>query len=615
MARSQDAAGPSKLTWLLIIGVVSFSALLSYALADGRGEDLAYSELKAAVEAGKVREATVSKDEIRAELAPDVAGGPARRVRSVRIPGDDQIVRLLLERGVKVTGARDSSGLEMLFVWILPLGLLLLVFGRGWVDALRGSGGMVAAGKSHARVYVETDVKVTFADVAGVDEAKQELAEVVEFLRTPEKFRRLGGSLPKGILLVGPPGTGKTLLARAVAGEASVPFFSISGSEFVEMFVGVGAARVRDLFAQAKPKAPCIVFIDELDALGKVRGVGINPHEEREQTLNQLLVELDGFDPRQGVVLMAATNRPEILDPALLRAGRFDRHVLVDRPDRSGRRAILDVHARKVTLGRDVDLDAIAGMTAGMAGADLANIVNEAALLAVRRSRDAVAQADLVEAIERVVAGLEKKSRVLRPSEKERVAHHELGHALVALAIPGCDPVQKISIIPRGISGLGYTMQRPIEDRFLATKGELEGRIAVLLGGRTAEELVYREVSTGAQDDLVKATDIARAMVKAFGMSPMVGSTSLERERPMLVDVPAHGGGEYSEATAREIDLEVRRIMEEQRARVTRLLEDRLTALRAAARELLERETLSGDELAAILKRGRPERTAAGAHR
>jgi cell division protease FtsH len=312
---------------------------------------------------------------------------------------------------------------------------------------------------------------------------------------------------------------------------------------------------------------------------------------------------------------MAATNRPEILDPALLRAGRFDRHVLVDRPDRTGRRAILEVHARKVTLGRDVDLDAIAGMTAGMAGADLANIVNEAALLAVRRSRDAVAQADLVEAIERVVAGLEKKSRVLRPSEKERVAHHELGHALVALAIPGSDPVQKISIIPRGIAGLGYTMQRPIEDRFLATKGELEGRIAVLLGGRTAEELVYREVSTGAQDDLVKATDIARAMVKAFGMSPMVGSTSLERERPMLVDVPAPGGGDYSEATAREIDLEVRRIMEEQRARVTRLLEDRLPALRAAARELLERETLSGDELAAILKRGRPARAAAGAHR
>jgi cell division protease FtsH len=451
---------------------------------------------------------------------------------------------------------------------------------------------------------VETDDKVTFADVAGVDEAKEELREVNEFHKTPEKFTKLGGKIPKGILLVGPPGTGKTLLARAVAGEAGVTFFSISGSEFVEMFVGVGAARVRDLFEQAKGKAPCIIFIDELDALGKARGVGPMAHEEREQTLNQLLVEMDGFDPRVGVILMAATNRPEILDPALLRAGRFDRHVTVDRPDKNGRLDILRVHAKKVALSREADLEQIAAMTPGFSGADLANVVNEAALLAVRRGKDQVDISELHEAVERIIAGLEKKNRVLNKMEKERVAFHETGHALVALSIPGSDHVQKISIIPRGVAALGYTLQLPTEDRFLMTKSELENKVAVLLGGRIAEETIFGEASTGAQNDLVKATDIAKSMVKAYGMSEKLGTITLERERqPQFLQLPvASEKGDYSEETAREIDCEVRRIVDEQYGRVRRLLEDRKAVLQQGARLLLEREVMTGAELKTILE-------------
>jgi cell division protease FtsH len=456
---------------------------------------------------------------------------------------------------------------------------------------------------------MEKDIKVTFADVAGVDEAKEELSEVIEFLKTPEKFTKLGGKIPKGILLVGPPGTGKTLLARAVAGEAAVPFFSISGSEFVEMFVGVGAARVRDLFEQAKLKAPCIIFIDELDALGKARGMGPMVHEEREQTLNQLLVEMDGFDPRIGVILMAATNRPEILDPALLRAGRFDRHVLVDRPDKMGRLAILKVHARSVAFAPDADLEVIAAMTPGFSGADLANVVNESALLAVRRGKERVGSAELQEAVERVIAGLEKKNRVLNKMEKERVAYHETGHALVALSIPGSDAVQKISIIPRGISALGYTLQLPTEDRFLMAKSELENKIAVLLGGRTAEELIFGEVSTGAQNDLLKATDIAKSMVKAYGMSEKLGTITLEQERqPQFMQIQGlpHERGDYSEETAREIDCEVRRIIDEQYDRVKRLLGEKKGALQEGAKMLLEREVISGTELQAIMNTAKP---------
>jgi cell division protease FtsH len=450
---------------------------------------------------------------------------------------------------------------------------------------------------------MEKDVKVTFADVAGVDEAKVELQEVIEFLKTPEKFRRLGGKIPKGILLVGPPGTGKTLLAKAVAGEAGVPFFSISGSEFVEMFVGVGAARVRDLFVQAKEKAPCIIFIDELDALGKARGVGPIGHEEREQTLNQLLVEMDGFDQRAGVILMAATNRPEILDPALLRAGRFDRQVLVDRPDKAGRLAILRIHARGVPLASETDLETIAAMTPGFAGADLANIINEAALLAVRRGKDRVGLPELQEAVERVIAGLEKKNRVLNKQEKEWVAHHEVGHALVALSIPGSDTVQKISIIPRGVAALGYTLQLPTEDRFLMTKSELENRIAVLLGGRVAEQLVYAEVSTGARDDLLKATDIAKSMVKAYGMSEKLGQVSFDGERqPLFLQTGRpQTGGEYSEQTSQEIDAEVRRIIDDQYARVMSILRAQQDVLHEAATVLLSKETITGEELQAIV--------------
>ncbi|MBP8117495.1 MAG: ATP-dependent zinc metalloprotease FtsH, partial [Nitrospira sp.] len=480
----------------------------------------------------------------------------------------------------------------------------VLFFGVWWflLRRMGQSQGFMTVGQSKAKIYVEKEVKVTFADVAGVDEAKQELEEIIEFLKTPEKFRRLGGKIPKGILLVGPPGTGKTLLAKAVAGEAGVPFFSISGSEFVEMFVGVGAARVRDLFEQAKGKAPCIIFLDELDALGKARGVGPMAHEEREQTLNQLLVEMDGFDSRVGVILVAATNRPEILDPALLRAGRFDRQVLVDRPDKIGRLAILKVHARTITIANQADLETIAAMTPGFVGADLANLLNEAALLAVRRGKDTVSLSELQEAVERVIGGLEKKNRVLNKMERARVAHHEVGHALVAMSIPGGDAVHKISIIPRGIAALGYTMQLPTEDRFLMTVSELKNRIAILLGGRAAEEVTYGEVSTGAQDDLRKATDIAKSMVKAYGMSEKLGQVSLERDRQsiFLQTGPSQTPGDYSEQTSREIDCEVRLLIDEQFERARNLITSQEAILRKAAQVLLEKETISGEELKAL---------------
>src|SRR6266700_250605 len=461
----------------------------------------------------------------------------------------------------------------------------------------------MSIGKSKAKIYVEADTGVTFHDVAGVDEAKDELREVVDFLKSPADYGRLGGRMPKGVLLVGPPGTGKTLLAKAVAGEAKVPFFSISGSEFVEMFVGVGAARVRDLFQQAHQQAPAIIFIDELDALGRARGIGsyAGGHDEKEQTLNQLLVELDGFDSRSGLVILAATNRPEILDPALLRAGRFDRQVLVDRPDKKGRVQILGVHLKKVRLAPDTDPEQIAALTPGFTGADLANLVNEAALLATRRGGEAVTLADFTGAVERIVAGLEKKNRLLNPFERKVVAYHEMGHALVAMSLPGSDPVHKISIIPRGIGALGYTIQRPIEDRFLMSREELENKMAVLLGGRAAEHVVFGRLSTGAADDLAKVTEIARSMVMRYGMDERLGHIAYEGDRSAFLGVPpAFQERRYSEDTAREIDRAVHDVVDQAFKRAVAILEERRATLEQGARNLLAKETLVEDDLRAL---------------
>ncbi|HEU0069376.1 MAG TPA: ATP-dependent zinc metalloprotease FtsH [Nitrospiraceae bacterium] len=569
-------------------------------------EELPYSEFKTLLAAGNVAEVTVTRQSLLGKLKPEEGSKEPKLFTTVRVE-DPDLVKELNVRNVKFTGMIESTFLRDIMWWVIPA----LIFGGIWFFVIRrlgqglgqGQKGFMTVGKSKAKIYAEKDTKVTFADAAGVEEAKEELREVIEFLKTPEKFTRLGGKIPKGILLVGPPGTGKTLLARAVAGEAGVTFFSISGSEFVEMFVGVGASRVRDLFEQAKIKAPCIIFIDELDALGKARGAGPMAHEEREQTLNQLLVEMDGFDPRIAVILMAATNRPEILDPALLRPGRFDRQVLVDRPDKIGRLAILRVHAKQVTLGPDADLEVIAAMTPGFSGADLANIINEATLLTVRRNKEHVGHSELQEAVERVVAGLEKKNRVLNKMEKERVAYHEVGHALVALSFPGADPIQKISIIPRGVAALGYTLQLPTEDRFLMAKTELENKIAVLLGGRNAEELIFGEASTGAQNDLVRATDIAKSMIKSYGMSEKLGTVTLDRERqPLIMQIQApQEKGDYSEETAREIDCEVRRIIDEQYDRVRWLLAEKKRALVEGAKALLDREVITGSELRAIM--------------
>jgi cell division protease FtsH len=464
----------------------------------------------------------------------------------------------------------------------------------------------MSIGKSKAKVYVETGVAVRFADVAGVDEAKAELEEVVSFLKDPKSYGRLGARMPKGVLLVGPPGTGKTLLARAVAGEAAVSFFSISGSEFVEMFVGVGAARVRDLFQQARLKAPCVIFIDELDALGRARGAypGMGGHDEKEQTLNQLLAELDGFDPTTGIVLLGATNRPEVLDPALLRAGRFDRQVLVDRPDRIGRAQILTIHVKKVVLAPDVKLEEVAALTPGFTGADLANLVNEAALVATRRGAEQVVTGDFTAAIERIVAGLEKKNRLLNPMERRVVAHHEMGHAIVAAAQPGCDPVHKISIIPRGIGALGYTIQRPTEDRYLMTREELEAKMAVLLGGRTAEEVIFGHLSTGASDDLSKVADIARSMVTRYGMWRELGPLAYEAEpNGFLAGIPQAQRRLYSEQTAREIDVAIRGLVEAAQAQARRILEENRGLLEEGATQLLAKETLADAELQALLRR------------
>jgi cell division protease FtsH len=550
----------------------------------------------------RIAEVTVTESRIQGTLTTPVDGKSYFITQRVE-PG---FAEDLQAAGVRFGGASDQTWFTSLMSWVLPVlfffGLWAFFFRR--MAERQGMGGLVNIGKSKAKVYVERDTGVTFHDVAGVDEAKAELQEVVSFLTDKETYGRLGARIPKGVLLVGPPGTGKTLMARAVAGEAGVPFFSISGSEFVEMFVGVGAARVRDLFAQARKAAPCIIFIDELDALGRARSAisGLGGGDEKEQTLNQLLSELDGFDPRVGIVLLAATNRPEILDPALLRAGRFDRQVVLDRPDHNGRVDILKVHISKVKLAPDVSLDHIAGITTGLTGADLANLVNEAAIIATRRSGDAVTESDLTAAVERIVAGSERRTRLLNPEERKRVAYHELGHALVATALPRTDPVHKVSIIPRSIGALGYTMQRPTEDRFLITFGDLRDRMVVLLAGRASEDIVFGEISTGASDDLAKVTDIARECVTRHGMSPDLGQAVLEKQRlQWLEDRQIETAAkDYSEATAREVDLAVRQLIDDAYIRAKEILSQHRADLDAGVALLLERETITPDDFAPL---------------
>jgi cell division protease FtsH len=563
-------------------------------------EPITYSEFQTYLKEGKIAEVAIRENTVEGKFKTPAADG---RTRFVAVRVDENLAKELGQYGVKFTGVVENTFLRDILGFVLPA---VVFFGLWWFVMRKFAekqglgGGFLAVGKSKAKIYMEKDVKVSFGDVAGVDEAKDELKEVVEFLRNPGDYGRLGGRLPKGILLVGPPGTGKTLLARAVAGEAGVPFLSINGSEFVEMFVGVGAARVRDLFEQARKLAPAIIFIDEIDALGRARGAyGLGGHDEKEQTLNQLLAELDGFDPSAGLVLLAATNRPEILDPALLRAGRFDRQVLVDRPDKKGRIAILNIHLKKVRLAADADPEKIAAFTPGFSGADLANLVNEAALLATRRGAAAVALTDFTNGIERIVAGLEKKNRVLNETERRTVAYHEMGHALVAMTLPGTDPVHKISIIPRGVSALGYTIQRPTEDRFLMTTGELENKMAVLLGGRAAEHVVFDEISTGAADDLQKVANIARSMVTRFGMAERLGQVAYESEQSPFLGTPAGGlkSREFSEETAREIDNAVKELVDRAFAKAVNILTDKRAVLERGAQLLLQKETLSEDDL------------------
>ena len=589
--------------WYVLIAVWIVLILHNLIVQMFAVERLPYSEFVKALHAGKVVEVAITQNRIEGKRKVIQNNQEVERVFStVRV--DPDLSELLEKYGVTFKGVIESNFLKNLASWVFPI----LLFVGIWYLMMRRfaarQGSFLTLGRKKAKVYMEDEVGVTFDDAAGVDEAKEELVEVIEYLKSPEKFTRLGGKLPKGILLVGPPGTGKTLLARAVAGESGVPFFSMSGSEFVELFVGMGAARVRDLFAQAKEKAPCIIFIDELDALGKARGVGITGgHDEREQTLNQLLVEMDGFDPTIGVILMAATNRPETLDPALLRPGRFDRHILVDRPDKKGRVDILRVHLKGITVDKDMDVETVAGMTPGFVGADLANLVNEATLLAVRHDRDKVGMAEFQEAVERLIAGLEKKNRLINEKEREIVAYHEVGHALVALSLPGTDPVRKISIVPRGVAALGYTLQVPTEDRFLMSKNELLNKIAVALGGRAAEEIQFQDISTGAHNDLSRSTDIARSMVKEYGMSPELGHIYFEKERQkQFPDIGLPSANDYSEQTAQVIDREIKAILDAQYEVAREILTKNKKVLDEGAALVLKEENIEGDRLKKLLE-------------
>ncbi len=590
--------------WYAIAAAIGIFLLRDLWVAQGHVEAIAYSEFRTLLEEGRVAEIGIGQEQIFGALKDPAEGQKSHFVTGRVEPG---LAEALAKYGVKFYSQPESGLLKSLMGWLVPtIGFVLI-----WMFLVRPmmerqAGGLMSVGKSRAKIYVEKAIKITFADVAGVDEAKDELKEIINFLKSPEQYGRLGARIPKGILLVGPPGTGKTLLARAVAGESRVPFFSISGSEFVEMFVGVGAARVRDLFEQARKHAPCIIFIDELDALGRARGTfNLGGHDEKEQTLNQLLAELDGFDPSAGIVLLAATNRPEILDPALLRAGRFDRQVLVDRPDKKGRIDILNVHIRKVRVVAGFQPEEVAALTPGFTGADLANLVNEAALLATRRGAEVVTLEDFVQAIERIVAGLEKRNRLLNPHERQVIAYHEMGHAIVALAIPGMDPVQKVSIIPRGISALGYTIQRPTEDRFLMSSAELESKITVLLGGRAGESIVFPHASTGAADDLGKVTEMAHAMVARFGMSKELGQIAYEQEASPFLGGPAMANWQprrHSEETAGKIDQAVRAIVDRCFERAVAILERNRSTLDVGAKELLARETMGHDELQRLAK-------------
>jgi cell division protease FtsH len=610
--RGQKALGarPSSPLWYGLAFLAVLVIAQMYFLAPA-GRMIPYSEFRSLVKNGEVAEVSLGDQVVRGTLKVEVptgnGGKPSKQFTVTRVE-DPKLIDELEAHGVKYTGEIMNRWLPDLLGWILPLLFLVGIWGFFFRRMSGAEGGVMSFARSRAKIYADDEVKVRFTDVAGVDEAKEELKEIVEFLQNPKKYTNLGGRIPKGVLLVGPPGTGKTLLARAVAGEAHVPFFSLSGSEFVEMFVGVGAARIRDLFQQAEAKAPCIVFIDELDALGKVRVQSpLGSHEEREQTLNQLLAEMDGFDSRKGVIIMGATNRPEVLDPALLRPGRFDRQVLVDKPDVKGREEILRIHIKGVKVGPDVDLKVIAQRTAGFAGADLANLVNEAALLAARNDKTAVDRLDFESAMDRLIAGLEKK-RVMSTKERRIVAYHESGHAIVATVLPGLDPVHKISIVQRGFGALGYTMQLPLEDRYLMTRSDLHSQLAVLLGGRTAEEIALGEISTGAQNDLQRATDIARAMVTEFGMSDELGAINYDgNKRQRFLDIPMpQERGLYGEETAQKIDAEIKRILTDAHDKARQILTDHRDKLESVTHRLLEVEVMEGDELRQLL--GTPPR-------
>jgi cell division protease FtsH len=590
---------PSSSLWfglalLLLLGLAQL-----YFLAPA-GRTISYSEFKSLLKDGKVAEVVVSGQTVHGTLKDEPE--KTKQFTTTRVD-DSKLTEELEAKGVKYSGELDNHWMSDLLGWVVPLLFFVGIWGFFFRRMGGAEGGVMSFARSRAKIYADDEVKVRFVDVAGVDEAREELKEIVEFLKTPKKYTNLGGRIPKGVLLVGPPGTGKTLLARAVAGEAHVPFFSLSGSEFVEMFVGVGAARIRDLFQQAEAKAPAIVFIDELDALGKVRSQSpLGGHEEREQTLNQLLAEMDGFDSRNGVIIMAATNRPEVLDPALLRPGRFDRQVLVDKPDVKGREEILRIHAKGVKMAAGVDLRVVAARTAGFAGADLANLVNEAALLAARNDKAEVDMRDFESAIDRVIAGLEKK-RVMSTKEREIVAYHESGHAIVATVLPGLDPVHKISIVQRGFGALGYTMQLPLEDRYLLQRSDLHSQLAVLLGGRTAEEIALGEISTGAQNDLQRATDMARAMVTEWGMSDTLGAVNYDgNKRARFLDIPMpQERGLYSENTAETIDAEIKRIVTDAHQKARDILNAHRAKLESVTRRLLEVEVMEGDELRTLL--------------